>query len=404
METRLDIVADLEELPRVIAWTDAFLDGRDPNDELSGKLHLVAEELVTNVINHGYPPGTNGPIRLSLRTELGGAVLRIEDEAPLFDPFAGDHTVDTDASVEDRDIGGLGLFLVTEVADRVVYTPLETGNRIEAWFGPEAPERETTEPKASPAPDDPPEGSSLAWRFAASFFFVFLVSLACATALNFLKFERVFLDTAARQYDSILRDARSAIEGSLGEGLTLASNFSAQVVIDKTVSQHDGAFHLLVQDTAGETLFTDATSAPHAPLPPGLAERMVTEEDGFTRFGDAQGLGVAIVLRQAGEAVGMLALTHDPGAMTAEAERLRGVLLRIALMMLALFAPFIALLSYAVMVPVDRGHRRLSDALSRITGGGDAPQNAGPQDEYALLSGARALDAALRDAANGGKA
>lgn len=84
------------------------------------RLRLAGDELVTNVITHGYR-GRPGPIDLTGAVEPDRVWLRIEDEAPPFDPrpFAVPPPPGTDPL--GCRVGGLGIFLALGGVDEFAY-------------------------------------------------------------------------------------------------------------------------------------------------------------------------------------------------------------------------------------------------------------------------------------------
>lgn len=84
------------------------------------KLELILEELLVNVINHAYPDG-DGEMNISvLQDDPGVFALELTDWGPPFDPLAKTDP-DLEAGLEDRPIGGLGIYFVKQMADRVTY-------------------------------------------------------------------------------------------------------------------------------------------------------------------------------------------------------------------------------------------------------------------------------------------
>ena len=82
-------------------------------------VRLATEEVVTNVIEHGYAgEETPGPIGLHFRRDAERVVVTIDDLAPPFDP-ATIRPADPSAPLERRRIGGLGWHFVTRVMDEV---------------------------------------------------------------------------------------------------------------------------------------------------------------------------------------------------------------------------------------------------------------------------------------------
>jgi serine/threonine-protein kinase RsbW len=80
---------------------------------------LAVEEAITNIINHGYKNAI-GEIIISCRINLYLAEIRIRDNAPRFDPLSLPEP-ELDGTIQDRKIGGLGVFLIRQVMDEISY-------------------------------------------------------------------------------------------------------------------------------------------------------------------------------------------------------------------------------------------------------------------------------------------
>ena len=94
---------------------------------ISSTLELAVEEAITNVIAHGFR-GQGGGVDVICRATRGIVEVQIEDSAPPFDPLSLPEP-DLTADIEDRDIGGLGIFLIRQVMDEIVYR-YENGKNI----------------------------------------------------------------------------------------------------------------------------------------------------------------------------------------------------------------------------------------------------------------------------------
>jgi serine/threonine-protein kinase RsbW len=84
------------------------------------KLDLILEEILVNVFRYAYPSGL-GDASVAYSVPAPNC-LRIDvcDRGPAFNPL--DRTApDLDLSLDDRPIGGLGIFLVQNMAAAVSY-------------------------------------------------------------------------------------------------------------------------------------------------------------------------------------------------------------------------------------------------------------------------------------------
>lgn len=101
--------------------------GAEP--EPLGHLVLAVDELVTNVVEHGYRHGP-GDVTIELDRDRDAVVVRVVDGAPAHDPLRAPEP-DLTIPLEDRTPGGLGIHLVRTLADEVKHRPLgQTGNEV----------------------------------------------------------------------------------------------------------------------------------------------------------------------------------------------------------------------------------------------------------------------------------
>lgn len=93
--------------------------------DIGDALVLALEELVANVFEHG------GGGEVVLRMVCDGRKLAAEvvDSGPPFDPLAAD-APDVQAGIDERPPGGLGVFLVKSLMDRVHYRRSEGHNHV----------------------------------------------------------------------------------------------------------------------------------------------------------------------------------------------------------------------------------------------------------------------------------
>lgn len=129
-----------DDLAGALDRIEAFLEQRQAAPRLLYAVRLVVEELVTNTIKYGYDDTVDdcaGEHRISIAFTLGPpATLRIEDDGHLFDPLEHAPVAETDAPVEDRPIGGLGLHMVRSQAASMRYRRVNGINRLDIVFPP----------------------------------------------------------------------------------------------------------------------------------------------------------------------------------------------------------------------------------------------------------------------------
>lgn len=116
----------LENLPLLRQFIEKASKELDVPESETFSFKLSLDEIFTNICTHGYPEDAPGPVKLSLMSDDGKVVLTIEDQGKTFDSSEIPE-VDQDEDLDDRAIGGLGLFLVGEMMDSVEYERTNDG-------------------------------------------------------------------------------------------------------------------------------------------------------------------------------------------------------------------------------------------------------------------------------------
>lgn len=90
-------------------------------------LHLVCEELVVNVVNYAYADPTKGYLNVKIEKDEHSILIQFVDGGVAFNPLERE-TPDTSLPLEERQIGGLGIFLTKQMMDEVKYQRVENEN------------------------------------------------------------------------------------------------------------------------------------------------------------------------------------------------------------------------------------------------------------------------------------
>lgn len=129
MGLQLELEADVKELTRLADAVAAFASAHELDAGTVGRLTVALDEVVTNAIVHGRLPA-GAVIGVELAVEGGEVVGTVCDQGPAFDPLAAPPAVDAAAPLEDRPIGGLGLFLVRQLCRDLAYRREGSCNRL----------------------------------------------------------------------------------------------------------------------------------------------------------------------------------------------------------------------------------------------------------------------------------
>ncbi len=82
-------------------------------------LQLAVDEICSNVLRHGYD-GRGGQVEVTVESVEDGVQVTVRDWGRAFEPQAVP-LPDVRAPLEQRPLGGLGLFLVRQVMDEVQF-------------------------------------------------------------------------------------------------------------------------------------------------------------------------------------------------------------------------------------------------------------------------------------------
>ena len=117
-------------LPEVGAFLGEVCGAAGLGRETCLRLTLLVEELFTNTVIHGHGADSEEPVRLECEVAAGRIALVYEDTGPAHNPFARIIAPDDTTEVEDRPVGGLGVLLVSSMAQQVEYGRVGDRNRI----------------------------------------------------------------------------------------------------------------------------------------------------------------------------------------------------------------------------------------------------------------------------------
>lgn len=94
------------------------------------QVQLVVEELVVNIMNYGSQSGAETLIELTLVQEGQHLHLTLSDNGMAFDPLQV-RAPDLSTDLDQRPVGGLGIYLVTQLVDELSYQRVGSWNRLE---------------------------------------------------------------------------------------------------------------------------------------------------------------------------------------------------------------------------------------------------------------------------------
>jgi anti-sigma regulatory factor (Ser/Thr protein kinase) len=136
MTTRLELKADVEELGRLADSVATFAETHGVDPLVTGRLTVALDEVVTNAIMYG-DLGADASIFVDLSLDGGDVVATVTDPGPAFDPLTSPPVVDTTLPLEERPVGGLGLFIVRQLARDLAYRHVDGCNCLTMRLAPD---------------------------------------------------------------------------------------------------------------------------------------------------------------------------------------------------------------------------------------------------------------------------
>ena len=125
----ITIPARVENLDTVTAFVDAELEKLDCPIKTQIQIDVAVEELYVNIAHYAYAPG-EGDATIEVETDPASRTVSItfRDRGIPYDPLAKPDP-DVTLSADERQIGGLGIFMVKKSMDDMRYT-YEDGQNI----------------------------------------------------------------------------------------------------------------------------------------------------------------------------------------------------------------------------------------------------------------------------------
>lgn len=118
--------AEIEALQDALGFIEEELDNAGCSMKTSTQFLICVEEMFVNVAHYAYG-GKPGSVDITFGSEGGKLYVTLADEGIAFNPLAKDDP-DITLPAEEREIGGLGIFMVKQSMDEVEYERKDNKN------------------------------------------------------------------------------------------------------------------------------------------------------------------------------------------------------------------------------------------------------------------------------------
>ncbi len=141
MLIRLIVPGEIARVEDLNTSLEAVLTRHGIDAGVRGDVRLIVEELASNAIEYGGDGVDVGQHELSVDIGMDGDLLtlRFRDQGAPFDPLSA-QTPDLEADILDRPIGGLGLYLIRQIAESMHYERIDDCNLLHVSLRVPAPE------------------------------------------------------------------------------------------------------------------------------------------------------------------------------------------------------------------------------------------------------------------------
>jgi serine/threonine-protein kinase RsbW len=123
--SKIRVAADVKNLAEIRGFVEAAAESMQVDSVTVGEVVLAVDEAASNIILHGYQ-GQPGFIEIVVERQGNSLLVHLYDQAPPFDPTKVS-APDLTLPLEERPVGKLGVFLITQFMDDVIYNASPQG-------------------------------------------------------------------------------------------------------------------------------------------------------------------------------------------------------------------------------------------------------------------------------------
>lgn len=117
----LTVKAAIENVGVVTEFVNEQLERLGCPGRAKMQIDVAIDELFGNIAQYAYPPGTGeATVRVETQEDPLAVIITFIDSGVPYDPLAREDP-DITLSVEERGIGGLGIFMVKKTMDAISY-------------------------------------------------------------------------------------------------------------------------------------------------------------------------------------------------------------------------------------------------------------------------------------------
>ena len=133
MMRELALPATVENIETVTDFVNEYLDEVGCSMKVQMQVAVVIDEIFSNIAHYAYAPSV-GDVTVSVAANKETKVLMLSfaDRGVAYNPLVKEDP-DVTLSAEERQIGGMGIFMVKKLMDDITYEYVEGRNVLTVW-------------------------------------------------------------------------------------------------------------------------------------------------------------------------------------------------------------------------------------------------------------------------------
>lgn len=129
MEKEIKLINDVAEIERLEVFVEELGEELDLAPDVTMNINLALEEAIANIIMYAYPSEQQHEIILKVTSSEKQVIFLLTDSGISFDPTMVEDA-DITLPIEERPIGGLGIFLIRKIMNEVSYKRIGEENHL----------------------------------------------------------------------------------------------------------------------------------------------------------------------------------------------------------------------------------------------------------------------------------
>jgi sigma-B regulation protein RsbU (phosphoserine phosphatase) len=127
-EKEIVLKASIDELEKLLDWMANIFEDYSCPSRICNQIAVITEEIFVNIANYAYD-GREGDTLIRAGRSGSVLVMQFVDSGKYFNPLEKVEP-DINAAIEDRTVGGLGIYITKKLMDSIHYDRIDGKNQL----------------------------------------------------------------------------------------------------------------------------------------------------------------------------------------------------------------------------------------------------------------------------------